>query len=151
MSTRRLQKAWAGAALLAASLSFSACTRSADTPSKAAVRDDMDDLTKAAKKTGQDIGHATTELADKAGERMKTAANEAGEAGSDAWLTTKVKSALTAGGLDPLQVHVDTANHVVTLSGSAPTSADVSKAVTLAKTVQGVAAVENHLFVKPGR
>jgi len=151
MSLRRLQESWVAAAMLAATLPFSGCTRSADTPSKAAVRDDMDDLTQAAKKTGHDIGHATSELADKAGEHMKNAANEAGEAGSDAWLTTKVKSALTAGGLDPLQVHVDTANHIVTLSGSVPSSADVTKAVTLAKTVQGVAGVENHLFVKPGR
>ena len=54
-------------------------------------------------------------------------ADEAGEAMSDTWITTKVKSALLAGDSTPgMQVEVETNNGVVSLSGTVATEARLS-------------------------
>jgi len=78
------------------------------------------------------------------------AVSKAGDAVGDAALTGKVKTALIA---DPdvkaLRIDVDTKDNVVTLNGSADTQANADKAVTIAKGVEGVKSVENHLTVKP--
>lgn len=149
---RRIRKALIGAACLMASASL-ACSRSRESSSnggaESAVRDDMKGVAKEAGKTAKDIGRATADLADQAGKRLEQAANQAGGGGDDAWITTKVKSELTANGLDPLHVHVDTAGKVVTLSGTVETAAEERKAVSLANAVKGVAGVQDHLFVKP--
>jgi hyperosmotically inducible protein len=113
--------------------------------------DDVKGLAKQTEKTAKDIGRASVDLADRAGKRIGEATTQAGASGDAAWITTKVKSELTTQGFDPLRVHVDTAGKVVTLSGTVETAADARKAVALAKAVKGVVAVEDHLFVKPGR
>jgi osmotically-inducible protein OsmY len=136
------------AACLIASASLAACKKS---PATSPVGEDMKGVAKETEKTAKDIGRATVDLADQAGKRIQGAANQAGESGDDAWITTKVKSDLTAHGLDPLHVHVDTAAKVVTLSGTVETAADQQKAVSLAKAVKGVTGVEDHLFVGPAR
>jgi osmotically-inducible protein OsmY len=130
-----------------ASASVVACTRTSDGAAPAAgestgsaVRDDMKALGKATEKAAKDLGQATTDLADKAGAR-----------GDDAWITTKVKGELTSRGFDPIHVHVDTTGKVVTLSGAVETPAKRQEAVDLAKAVRGVAGVEDHLFVAPGK
>jgi hyperosmotically inducible protein len=104
----------------------------------AAVTDDLKGVAKQTEKTAKDIGHATAQLADKAGAD-----------GQDAWITTKVKSALTGQGVDPLHVHVDTSGKVVTLSGTVPSAAERDKAVNAARTVTEVVEVKDHLFVQP--
>jgi hyperosmotically inducible protein len=149
----RIGTALVGAALLA---SLAACSRSkgsapAGFAGAGGVRDDVRGVAKATENAAQDIGRATADLADRAGKRLEGAVNEAGEVGSDAWITTKVKSELTAQGFDPLHVHVDTAGHVVTLSGTVETAKDAAAAVTLAKAVTGVSGVQDHLFVKPSQ
>jgi len=137
-----------GAACLIAAAWLGACNRS---PATSPVREDVKGVAKETEKTAKDIGRATADLADQAGRRIQGAANQAGESGDDAWITAKVKSELTAHGLDPLHVHVDTAAKVVTLSGTVETAADQQKALSLAKAVKGVAGVEDHLFVGPAR
>ena len=102
-----------------------------------AVADDLKGVAKQTEKTAKDIGHATADLADKAG-----------ASGQDAWITTKVKSALTGQGVDPLHVHVDTNGRVVTLSGTVPSAAERDKAVNAARTVTEVVEVKDHLFVQ---
>ena len=83
------------------------------------VRDDVRGVAQTTlEKTAKDIGHAAVDLADKAGNGLQDATNKASAGGQDAWITTKVKSALTSDGLDPLHIHVDTEGEVVTLSGS---------------------------------
>lgn len=109
----------------------------------------MKGVAKTTEKTARDIGHAAADLADKAGSGLENATDKAGAGGQDAWITTKVKSALTAEGLDPLHVHVDTDGKVVTLSGSVDSAAKREKAVGLASRVTGVVSVKDHLFVKP--
>ena len=114
-----------------------------------AVADDLKGVAKQTEKTAKDIGHATAGLADKASEHLEHLTNHAGAESQDAWITTKVKSALTSQGLDPLHVHVDTNEKVVTLSGTVPSAAERDKAVSAARTVTEVAGVTDHLFVKP--
>jgi len=112
------------------------------------VGDDLRGAAKQTEKAAKDIGHATVDLADKAGQHLEHLTDKAGAESQDAWITTKVKSALTAGGLDPLHVHVDTNEKVVTLSGTVPSAAERARAVTAARTVTQVLDVKDHLFVK---
>ncbi|HAQ88319.1 MAG TPA: osmY, partial [Pseudomonas sp.] len=66
-------------------------------------------------------------------------ADEAGEAMSDTWITTKVKSALLAGDSTPgVQIEVETNNGVVSLSGTVATEAQREMAIDKAKTIEGV-------------
>jgi hyperosmotically inducible periplasmic protein len=148
-----LQKNLIALACLMVSTSL-ACPRSTDSPTphpsaepRSVVADDVKDIGKATQKAAKDIGQATGELADKAGHRVEDATNKAAAGSQDAWITTKVKGALTAEGLDALHVHVDTKDKVVTLSGSVDSAAHKAKAVGVAKGVTDVAEVKDHLFV----
>lgn len=67
----------------------------------------------------------------------------AGQAMSDAWITTKVKSELaTTKGVKSMDVTVKTVDGVVTLVGVLPTNLAVDKAVAAAKSVKGVKDVD---------
>jgi hyperosmotically inducible protein len=147
-----------GAACLIASASLVSCTRASEgTSSRSAggagstVGEDVKGVAKATEKAAKDIGHATTDLGDKARKGLEDVTNQAGGGGEDAWITTKVKSELTRAGLDPLHVHVDTGGKIVTLSGTVESAAEARKAVSAAKAVSGVLGVQDHLFVKPAR
>lgn len=89
----------------------------------------------------------TTPSFDKAEPMMLAAtaeqnANEAGEAMSDTWITTKVKSALLAGDSTPgMEIGVETNNGVVSLSGTVATEAQREVAIDKAKTIEGVKSV----------
>lgn len=66
----------------------------------------------------------------------------------DAWITTKVKSALlTTEGVSAAKVHVDTIDGLVTLHGSVPTAAEKAKAEQAARSVEGMRDVRNLLQV----
>lgn len=68
---------------------------------------------------------------------------DAGQAASDTWITTKVKSELaTTKGVKSMDVTVKTTNGVVTLTGVLATQTDVRKAVAAAKSVKGVSDVD---------
>ena len=79
-----------------------------------------------------------------------SAMNKAGDVVSDAALTGKVKTALIA---DPdvkaLKIDVDTKDGVVTLTGSADKTANLDRAVTVAKGVDGVKSVDSKMTLKP--
>ena len=154
----RFRQTLIGVACVMAPASLTSCTRSAEVSppgskgsAGSTVGEDVKGLAKETEKTAKDIGRATGDLADRAGKGIEKATNEAGVSAEDGWITTKVKGELTAQGLDPLHVHVDTAGKVVTLSGTVETAADARRAVDLAKAVKGVVGVEDHLFVKPNR
>ena len=72
-----------------------------------------------------------------------------GEYIDDAVITTKVKAALIE---DPLtkayQIEVETFKGVVQLSGFVATQAEASRAVTVARGVQGVTSVKNDIRIK---
>jgi len=66
-----------------------------------------------------------------------------GQAVSDAWITTKVKSELAATkGVKSMDVTVKTVDGVVTLTGVLPTETAVNKAIAAAKSVKGVKDVD---------
>jgi len=59
--------------------------------------------------------------------------------GTDGWITTKVKTELMATkGIPSTDISVTTNNGVVTLSGNVDSSAQVQKAVAVAKGIKGV-------------
>ena len=69
---------------------------------------------------------------------------------TDAGITTSVKSKLATDDLVKAhEVNVDTANHVVTLSGDVETAAQKDQAVRLARETQGVRDVIDQLRVSP--
>src|SRR5258705_9673494 len=66
----------------------------------------------------------------------------------DAFLTTKVKiELLTADGVEPLHINVDTLDSVVTLHGQVESAAAKTKAAEEARSVKGVKDVHNMLAV----
>src|SRR5262245_4770983 len=95
------------------------------------------DTAKETEKAAKDFGHATVDLADKAGKSLEDATHQAGAAGQEAWITAKVKTELTRAGFDVLHLHVDTEGKVVTLSGTIESKTAAQKAVSVAKAVEG--------------
>ena len=77
------------------------------------------------------------------------AVTRAGDAIADTAITAKVKTAFLADAdVKGLQVEVDTRDGVVTLSGTLDKAANVERAATLAKGIEGVKSVDNRLTVK---
>ncbi len=69
----------------------------------------------------------------------------------DTVVTTKVKSALVADSqIKALQIKVETRKGQVQLSGFADSQAQIDRALTVAKGVQGVTGVENSMSLKQG-
>ncbi len=69
-------------------------------------------------------------------------ADDAGEAISDSWITTKVKSSLLmSNDVDGLDLTVETKDGVVTLGGGASSTAERDLAVEIAKDIKGVKGV----------
>lgn len=92
--------------------------------------------------------HPVDDMADSA----QAAAAQAGASVDDAWITTKVKSALLA---DPqtegLEIDVDTEQGVVTLSGEIDSAAEQKQAVEIASGIDGVQAVDDTQLVIAAR
>jgi hypothetical protein len=79
-----------------------------------------------------------------------TTTGTAGQAVDNAALTTRVKSALLADDqVKGTQINVDSANGVVTLTGTVDNPAHIDRAVELARQVDGVQRVENNLAASP--
>jgi len=86
-----------------------------------------------------------------AGEKKadETTAEKAGEAISDATITTKVKAAIVADRmLKVMQIKVDTEAGVVNLSGAVDSPEAVTHATEVVKKIKGVKSVNNKLEVK---
>jgi hyperosmotically inducible protein len=68
---------------------------------------------------------------------------------SDAWITSKVKSALLANPqVSGLDIQVETYKGIVQLSGFVATQDQADEAEDLARSIQGVKGVENRMTVK---
>jgi osmotically-inducible protein OsmY len=79
----------------------------------------------------------------------RNAAGSTKVAVADTVITTKIKADLVKDNdLKALDVHVETVNGVVMLSGFVPSQAQVQKAADLARGVEGVTDVKNGLKVK---
>ncbi|SRR5690606_16614882 len=110
--TKAISKQWTLAALAASAMTFSV--------SQAALADSI---------TEQQYA-APLMLADN---------NDVGEAVSDTWITSKVKSTFLADDdISGLDIKVETNKGVVSLSGVVPTDAERELAIEKAKTIKGV-------------
>jgi osmotically-inducible protein OsmY len=93
-----------------------------------------DNLSKAADK----MGDAMSKDASAAGQKIKEESAEAGAAGANVAMTTKVKSALgSAEGIDAEHIDVDTVGNTVTLKGSVDTTEQKAKAEQIARNQAG--------------
>lgn len=80
--------------------------------------------------------------------RVVSAAEEDDSTVSDAWITTKIKSKITADPeLNPFNIDVDTQDGVVTLSGAVSSVAKRAEAEKLARATKGVVEVVNDLEI----
>jgi hyperosmotically inducible periplasmic protein len=108
--------------------------------------------------TAQDAGRKVDQAQENAAQQMDQASNavkeQAADAGAkidDAAITVKVKSALIGEpNLKALKINVDTANGVVTLSGTVDAPASIDRATQVAQAVEGVKSVDNRLTVGQG-
>jgi osmotically-inducible protein OsmY len=83
------------------------------------------------------------------GDTAATMADNTMDAASDAGITAKVKTAFLADtAVSGLNIDVDTADGVVTLTGTVNSAAEKAKAVEIAGKVENVARVEDKLAVK---
>lgn len=103
---------------------------------------------------GRTIDQAQERAADKMNDATAQVKEQAADAGAridDAAITAKVKTALVGEpGLKALQIDVDTANGVVTLSGAVDSPSSVDRATQVAQAVEGVKSVDNRLTIKQG-
>jgi osmotically-inducible protein OsmY len=75
--------------------------------------------------------------------KAQNAADDAGEAISDAWITSKVKSSfIYSRNLDGLNISVDTEEGMVSLSGNVLSNAEKQLAVETARNIRGVRGVD---------
>lgn len=116
------------ATLAAAGLTLSACHKKQPSP-------------------GQQMKQGAQQI----GQGVKHAASDAGQAVSDSAITTKVKSKLTANqGLSSFDIHVETTNGIVTLSGTVNQASARDLAERIARDTDGVKGVNNNIKVVMG-
>ena len=113
---------------------------------KEATREAKEDVKESARDTKEDAKESAHDVKRESHETAGTA----GQAVSDGWITTKVKSSFVGvDTLDGSDIDVDTNDHVVTLRGTVPSAAARAKAVSLAKQVDGVKSVKDELTIGP--
>jgi hyperosmotically inducible periplasmic protein len=90
------------------------------------------------------FGAITTVYAADTSDTGMAAADQSAQPGTDAWITTKVKTELMATkGIPSTDISVTTTNGVVTLSGVVDNKAEVQKSIAVAKAVKGVNRVDS--------
>ena len=90
------------------------------------------------------------EVGAEVGQKTAAVANQAKAALDDGALTAKIKSKMALDdSVKALNIHVDTTNGIVTVSGTARTQAEHQRALQLAKETNGVREVVDRLVVKP--
>jgi hyperosmotically inducible periplasmic protein len=94
------------------------------------------------------VAFALNATAQTSGSAPSAASETIGQHVDDGTITTKVKADLLgAKNVKSTHIHVKTRQGVVWLTGTVPTSDDKSAAAEVAKDVDGVASVKNHLKV----
>lgn len=114
--------------LASAGLALSACHKKQETPSQ--------QMKQGAEQMGQGVKHA---------------ASNAGQVISDSAITTKIKSKLAANqGLSSFDIHVETTNGFVTLTGTVDMVSKRDLAGRIANETDGVKGVTNDIKVSQG-
>ncbi|MEO8486733.1 MAG: BON domain-containing protein [Betaproteobacteria bacterium] len=100
---------------------------------------------RSAERVGTSIDRTTSKVA----ASTEAAVDKAASAVGDAAITGSVKTALIAEpGLKALEINVDTAGGIVTLTGTVDSSANKARAVQVAQAVTGVVSVVDRLEAK---
>ncbi len=100
-------------------------------------------------RSAERVGERAGSKIDQATAEVKEQAANVGDKIDDATITAKVKTALIGEpDLEALTIDVDTADGIVTLSGTVDSRTKVNRAVQVAQAVQGVRSVDNRLTVK---
>ena len=102
------------------------------------------------KEVAKDVGEKTKDGAVKVGEKTKEGASKVGSEITDAWILGKVKAQFV--GEDVLKgsdINVDCDKHIVRLRGTVPTAAAKARAMTIAKSTDGVDHVIDELTIGP--
>jgi osmotically-inducible protein OsmY len=90
------------------------------------------------------------EVGAEVGEKTAAVATQAKAALDDGALTAKIKSKMALDdSVKALNIHVDTTNGIVTVSGTARSQAERQRALQLAKETNGVREVVDRLVIKP--
>ena len=107
---------------------------------------------KAADKTARAADKAEDKL-DRAGDKSANAARKSGRAIDDGWIKSKIYTQYMADWntvLDDSNIDIDVDNNMVTLNGTVKTAAAKAKAVSIAKSTDGVKGVKDNLRVVAG-
>jgi osmotically-inducible protein OsmY len=103
----------------------------------------------ATKGAAQTTGEKTKEIAGATAKQTKEVAATTGEAINDSWITTKLKTKFFDETLlKESDIHVETNDRVVTLTGSVASNAAQARAAAIASGTEGVTRVVNQLVVK---
>ena len=90
----------------------------------------------------------TEDAAHEAKVKTERAADKTGELLTDSAITTELKAKFLAEpGVSGLDIHVDTDNGVVTLSGTVKSKAEMNKALSMTRDSKGVKRVVNHMKI----
>ena len=112
------------------------------------AKHDVKDAAHDAKHDADDTASDVKDTAREAGRETHEATGTAGQAVSDSWITTQVKSSFVGvDALDGSDIDVDTNDHVVTLRGTVPSETARARAMSLAKQVDGVRSVKDELKI----
>ena len=106
--------------------------------------------TAAVKETGKTVADASK----KGARATKNAISKTGEVITDEWIVTRLRTNIANDeALSGSDIKVDVKNNVVTLSGTAPTAAARTRALAVAKKVEGVSRVVDNVKIpgKPGK
>lgn len=102
--------------------------------------------TTAAKEAAGDAADATK----KGAKATANAVSKTGEVITDEWIVTRIRTNIANDeALGDTEIKVDVKNNVVTLSGTAPTTTARTRALTVAREVEGVKRVVNNVKVTP--
>jgi hyperosmotically inducible protein len=110
----------------------------------------IEDTAHDAKVKTEDAAHdakvKTEEYGHDAKVKSESAADKTGEVITDSAITTDLKTKyLAEPGVPGVDIHVETNNGVVTLTGNVKTKAEMTKAMSIARGTHGVKRVVNHL------
>ena len=143
MNAEWCKRAWiAGFALLG----LTACDQAREDRAATAASEAVRDTNQALKEAGE----VAREGAREAGQMAREGTREAGQLLAQGGLTAKVKTALLADETVPgARIDVDTLGNTVMLSGGLASQAEIDRAVSIARGVQGVERVENRLTLRP--
>ena len=98
----------------------------------------------------KDAANDVADASKKGARATKNAVSKTGEVITDEWIVTRIRTNIANDeALTGNDIKVDVKNNVVTLSGTAPTPAARTKALAVAKEVEGVKRVVNNVKVAP--